>query len=183
MLVHFHHQSWPSPASISHFFLKIHSFIHSFIHEKHTERGRDTGRGGNRLPAANPMWDLIQGPRDHNLSQRQMLNHWATQVPLSLFLYNSPVAGFFYFSSCPLSVSFQKCKEDQSFVCLNSLSNLSTPLGNGSPTLMCQEGFRTCLLPTFLAQLSLTLLYYSLLIYTPWALSYSVSDTHSCQDL
>ena len=111
------------------------------------------------------------GSQPEPKADAQPLSH--PGAPLT-FLYNSPVAGFFYFSSCPLSVSFQKCKEDQSFVCLNSLSNLSTPLGNGSPTLMCQEGCRTC---------SLTLLYYSLLIYTPWALSYSVSDTHSCQDL
>ena len=26
------------------------------------------------------MWDLIPGPWDHDLSQRQILNHWATQV-------------------------------------------------------------------------------------------------------
>ena len=146
---------------------------------------RDTGREAEG--EAGSLW----GARCRTRSQDPGITTWAkgrcstTEPPRcpSLFLYNSPIAGFFYFSSCPLSVSFQKCKEDQSFVCLNSLSNLSTPLGNGSPTLMCQEGFRTCLLPTFLAQVSFTLLYYSLLIYTPWALSYSVSDTHSCQNL
>ena len=103
------------------------------------------------------------GSQPEPKADAQPLSH--PGAPLT-FLYNSPLDGFFYFSSCPLSVSFQKCKEDQSFVCLNSLSNLSTPLGNGSPTLMCQEGFRTCLLPTFLAQLSLTLLYYSLNLYS-----------------
>ena len=30
-----------------------------------------------------PMWDSIPGPWDHDLSQRQMLNYRATQVPLS----------------------------------------------------------------------------------------------------
>ena len=28
------------------------------------------------------MKDSVPGPWDHDLSQRQMLNHWATQVPL-----------------------------------------------------------------------------------------------------
>ena len=46
----------------------------------HTERGRGIGR--SRLPMGNPMWDSIPGPQDHNLSQRQTLNYWATQVPL-----------------------------------------------------------------------------------------------------
>ena len=45
------------------------------------ERGRDTDRGRSRLPAGSPMWDSIPGPRDHALSQRQMLHHWATQAP------------------------------------------------------------------------------------------------------
>ena len=40
-----------------------------------TERGRDIGRERSRLP------DSIPGPRDHNLSQRQILNHWAMQLP------------------------------------------------------------------------------------------------------
>ena len=54
------------------FFLK-NSFIHSVIHQR--ERGRDIGRGRSRLPARSPMWDSIPGPRDHDLSRRQMLNH------------------------------------------------------------------------------------------------------------
>ena len=46
------------------------------------ERCRDTGRGRSRLHVGSPMWDSIPGLRDHALSQRQMLNHGATQVPL-----------------------------------------------------------------------------------------------------
>ena len=61
---------------------KLHSKYHSlflkrfylFIHERHTERGRDTGRGRSRLHAGSPMQDSIPGPRDHALSQRQMLS-------------------------------------------------------------------------------------------------------------
>ena len=45
-------------------------------------RGRDTGRGRSRLPWGSLMRDSIPGPQDHDLSQRQMLNCWATQVPL-----------------------------------------------------------------------------------------------------
>ena len=40
-----------------------------------TERGRVIGRGRSRLPVGNPMKDLIPGPWDYDLSQRQMLNH------------------------------------------------------------------------------------------------------------
>ena len=51
-----------------------------FIHERHTERGRDTGRGRSRPHAGSLMWDSIPGPHDHALSQRQVLNRWATQA-------------------------------------------------------------------------------------------------------
>ena len=64
------------------FFLRF----YLFIHEKHRERGRDIGKGRSRLPAGNLMWDLIPGPWDHDLSQRQTLNHWATQAPFILVL-------------------------------------------------------------------------------------------------
>ena len=40
-----------------------------------TRRGRDIGRGRSRLPEGNLVWDLISGPQDHNLSQRQTLSH------------------------------------------------------------------------------------------------------------
>ena len=36
---------------------------------------RDTGRRRSRLPAVSLMQDLIPGPRDHDLSPKQMLNH------------------------------------------------------------------------------------------------------------
>ena len=53
-----------------------------FIYSWEAERGGDTGRGRSRLPAGSLMWDFIRGPWDHYaLSQRQTLNHWATQVP------------------------------------------------------------------------------------------------------
>ena len=32
------------------------------------------------------MWDSIPGPRDHTLSQRQELNHGATQVSLFIII-------------------------------------------------------------------------------------------------
>ena len=46
-----------------------------FIHERHRETGREIGRGGSRFPAGSLTWNLIPGPPDHSLSQRQMLNH------------------------------------------------------------------------------------------------------------
>ena len=45
-----------------------------FIHEKQRERGRDIGRERRRLHAGSPMQDLILGPQDHTLGQRQVLN-------------------------------------------------------------------------------------------------------------
>ena len=59
------------------------SFKKDFIYSWETQReiGRDTGRGRSRLHAGSPMWDSILEPRDHDLSWRQMLNRWTTQVP------------------------------------------------------------------------------------------------------
>ena len=53
-----------------------------------TERGRDTGRERSRLHADSPMWDSILGLQDHDLSQRQVLNHCATQASLFFFFQN-----------------------------------------------------------------------------------------------
>ena len=53
------------------FFLRFYLFIHERPRER--ERGRDAGRGRSRLPAGSLTWDLIPGPRGHDLSQRQML--------------------------------------------------------------------------------------------------------------
>ena len=41
-----------------------------------TERERQRHRQREKLvPCGEPMQDLIPGPQDHTLSQRQMLNH------------------------------------------------------------------------------------------------------------
>ena len=47
-------------------------------------RGRDISRGRSRLPMGSPMWNLIPGPRDHDLSQRQAwpLSHPGAQKQL-----------------------------------------------------------------------------------------------------
>ena len=54
------------------------------MRDRQRERSRDIGRGKSRLHAGSPMWDSIPGPGDQTLSQRQMLNHWATLVSLTL---------------------------------------------------------------------------------------------------
>ena len=60
-------------------------FIYLFMRD--TQREAETqGRGRSRLPVGSPMQDSIAGPWDHDLSQRQMLNCWATQAPCILFL-------------------------------------------------------------------------------------------------
>ena len=62
--------------TVSKFFL----FFKCFIYPWETQRERDIGRGRSRLPMGSHLWDLISGPQDHDLSQKQILNHWATPV-------------------------------------------------------------------------------------------------------
>ena len=45
------------------------------------------GIGRSRLPDGSLMWDSIPGPWDYDLSQRQMLNHGATQESLNKNLF------------------------------------------------------------------------------------------------
>ena len=66
------------------FFIFLSFFFLIYSWESHTERGRDTDRGRSRLHARSPMWDSNPGIQDHALSQRQALNHWATQASLVL---------------------------------------------------------------------------------------------------
>ena len=53
---------------------------------KATVRGTDTGRESSRFPAGSPKWDSVLVPRGHDLNQRQMLNHCATQASLECVL-------------------------------------------------------------------------------------------------
>ena len=41
------------------------------------------------------MWDSISGPWDHDLSQRQMLDCWATQAPQTSIILNYEISGPF----------------------------------------------------------------------------------------
>ena len=66
------------------FFFKI---LILFIHERHAERSRDIGRGRSKLPVGSLMQDSIPGPWDRNLSQRQTLNHLATQASMGIFFF------------------------------------------------------------------------------------------------
>ena len=54
---------------------------------KDTQREAETQRGKNRLPVGSSMWDSIPAPWDHDLCQRQTLNHWATQTPLYVWIF------------------------------------------------------------------------------------------------
>ena len=69
-------------------------FFNFLFHERHKERGRDVGRGRSRLPAREP----YVRQDHHNPSQRKMLNHWATQVPLFVVTLN-----LWFFSPVPPS--------------------------------------------------------------------------------
>ena len=67
-----------------------------FIHERHTQRERQREK---QAPCGEPNEELDPEPRDRDLSQKQMLNHWATQ--LSLYdLFKEPV----WFNQFPLLV-------------------------------------------------------------------------------
>ena len=59
-------------------FLK--EFIHLFIRD--TERGRDT----KQAPCGEPDVGLGPKTRDQDLSQRQVLNYWATRRPMAAIL-------------------------------------------------------------------------------------------------
>ena len=74
-------------VKIRDFFLRF----YLFIHVRHTERGRDIGRGRSRLHAGSSMQDSIPGLQDHDLSWRQTLNLWATQVPQALSFSNKAI--------------------------------------------------------------------------------------------
>ena len=72
------------------------------MRDTHRERQRHIDRGKSRLPMGSSMQDSILGPRDHTLSQRQTLNHWATQV--------SPVYAFSYaWNALPWLHTSQPC--------------------------------------------------------------------------
>ena len=53
----------------------FYDFIYLFMRDTERKRGRDIGRGRSRLPTGTLMQDSIPGSWDHDLSQRQMLNH------------------------------------------------------------------------------------------------------------
>ena len=76
-------------------------FIYLFLRDTE-KRGRDIGRGRSRFPVWSPMWDSILGPRDHDLSRRHTLSHWATQMPplTQNFLMWTLSEGSFIMSSC-----------------------------------------------------------------------------------
>ena len=75
------------------------------IYSWEAQRERQRHRGRSRLPVGSPMWDLIPGPWDHDLSQRQTLNHGATHVAqwcpvmfliqMTLFFYYSLIKIYF----------------------------------------------------------------------------------------
>ena len=63
-----------SPSQFCFFYFKI-LFIDSQETQREMQRYRERERQREtRLPMGSPMWDSILGPRDHNLSRRQMLN-------------------------------------------------------------------------------------------------------------
>ena len=59
-------------------------FIYLFTRERERERSSQRWREKQApFGAGSLMQDSIPGPLDHDLSQKQTLNPWATQVPLT----------------------------------------------------------------------------------------------------
>ena len=81
-------------------FFKV--FIYLFMRDTQRKRGRDLGKGRSRLHARKPDARLDPQTRDHALSQRQMLNHWAIQT--------SPSSGFDWWHSLCHPEDFQKLR-------------------------------------------------------------------------
>ena len=90
---------------LSFIYLFFKDFLYLFMRD--TERGRDTGRGRSRLPVRSLMWVLIPGPRDHDLSWRQMLNCSTTEPP------RRPYPGFHLRTMLTIWIG-QKWKVDES---------------------------------------------------------------------
>ena len=89
-------EPWKHDAELKKLVTKGHMFyesVCSFIYLWHRGRGRDIGEGRSRLPSGSLMNDSISGPQDHDLSQRQTLNHWAIQVSLWVHLYETSRTG------------------------------------------------------------------------------------------
>ena len=116
---HFYYCKRPLFVPLILFILKSVLFIfqrfYLFTHERYTERGRDISRGRSRPPIGSLMQGLTLRPQDHDLSQRQMLNHWAIRCPLKSVLSDintaTPVSYayclhvFFFLFTYKLSVS------------------------------------------------------------------------------
>ena len=64
-----------SHPGVPHSFFFFKDFIYLLMRDTERERGGDTGRGRSRLPVGSLMQNSIPGPRDHDLSQKQTLNH------------------------------------------------------------------------------------------------------------
>ena len=68
-------------------------FLIFYLRERERNRASEQGEGQREREkqtlrrAGSLMQGSIPGPQDHDLSQRQTFNHWATQVPLN-FLKN-----------------------------------------------------------------------------------------------
>ena len=62
---------------ISFFFVYFLKRFYLFTPERH----RDIGGGRSRLPRGEPEQDWIPGPQDHDLSERQRLNHEPPRCP------------------------------------------------------------------------------------------------------
>ena len=77
-----------------------------YLFMRNTEKETDIGGGTSRLPEGSPMWGSIPGAWDHGWSQRQVLNHSATQMRQSnVFLRETGIA--------PIPMELTLCRGNQ----------------------------------------------------------------------
>ena len=113
-LSHSHHSLAKFPDSFFSIALFLLFFLKILFIYWHRERSRDIDRGRSRFLTGSPMRDLIPWPQDHALSQRQMLNCWATQVSL-YSTFHLLLCYAMYLCMVFLFISAYKLHDDRNF--------------------------------------------------------------------
>ena len=104
-------------------------FIYLFMRD--TDWEAEIGRGRSRLPVGTLMQDLNLGPRDHNLSQRQTLNHWATQASQKIYFNTTfSLNSIDKILGNPVGPKIKMCSNSDHFSSLPMLPLLSKSLSN-----------------------------------------------------
>ena len=116
-----------------------------YLFMRDTERGRDIVRGRSRLPAGSLMLNSILGPWDHDLSQRQTLNCWATQVSWALSILVHVLSHVFFIAALWTGI-LASSSSNNSQVSHRDVTGLTK-----NNTTYCGVRFQKCLILTIIA--------------------------------